>query len=176
MQAPTGRIYRCDPESTYVQEPPYFEGLKPEPESPRDVSSRRDRTASGRLSSATSSKVSQARCSRRPPSCCPAAGDPGRAAAPAILTGTRRPRLRARPDPSGREHGALVYFWIANSVGLDLIAVPPPARAERRRLPAPRPSPPPHRRCSPCALLSGRTKPAWAGELNLQTRLKVKQG
>jgi aconitate hydratase len=37
MEAPTGAIYHWDPDSTYVQEPPYFEGLKPEPEPLRDV-------------------------------------------------------------------------------------------------------------------------------------------
>jgi aconitate hydratase len=41
MEAPTGSIYRWDADSTYVQEPPYFEGLKPEPEPPRDVVSAR---------------------------------------------------------------------------------------------------------------------------------------
>jgi aconitate hydratase len=37
MEAPTGQIYEWDPGSTYVQEPPYFEGLQPEPEPLRDV-------------------------------------------------------------------------------------------------------------------------------------------
>jgi aconitate hydratase len=37
MAAPSGQIYEWDPDSTYVQEPPYFEGMKPEPEPMRDV-------------------------------------------------------------------------------------------------------------------------------------------
>jgi aconitate hydratase len=37
MEAPTGSIYRWDPDSSYVQEPPYFEDLKPEPEPQRDI-------------------------------------------------------------------------------------------------------------------------------------------
>ncbi|MDQ6743049.1 MAG: aconitate hydratase AcnA, partial [Candidatus Dormibacteraeota bacterium] len=37
MEAPTGQIYEWDADSTYVQEPPYFEGMKPEPEPMRDV-------------------------------------------------------------------------------------------------------------------------------------------
>jgi aconitate hydratase len=41
MAAPTGQIYDWDPESTYVQEPPYFEGMKPEPEPLRDVTGAR---------------------------------------------------------------------------------------------------------------------------------------
>ncbi len=36
MEAPTGKSYAWDPQSTYVQEPPYFEGLSTEPEPPRD--------------------------------------------------------------------------------------------------------------------------------------------
>ena len=37
MAAPSGEIYRWDPESTYVQEPPYFEDLAPEPTPLLDV-------------------------------------------------------------------------------------------------------------------------------------------
>jgi aconitate hydratase A / 2-methylisocitrate dehydratase len=37
MEAPTGASYDWDPESTYVQEPPYFEGFGPEPPPLRDV-------------------------------------------------------------------------------------------------------------------------------------------
>jgi aconitate hydratase len=37
MEAPSGEIYEWDPDSTYVQEPPYFEGMQPEPEPLRDV-------------------------------------------------------------------------------------------------------------------------------------------
>ncbi|HLQ62348.1 MAG TPA: aconitate hydratase AcnA [Candidatus Acidoferrales bacterium] len=37
MQAPTGTSYRWDPNSTYVQEPPYFENLELEPAPLRDV-------------------------------------------------------------------------------------------------------------------------------------------
>jgi aconitate hydratase len=37
MEAPTGAIYDWDPSSTYVQEPPYFEGLSAEPAPLRDV-------------------------------------------------------------------------------------------------------------------------------------------
>jgi aconitate hydratase len=37
LKAPTGQIYDWDPASTYVQEPPYFEGLQPEPAPLRDV-------------------------------------------------------------------------------------------------------------------------------------------
>jgi aconitate hydratase len=38
MDAPTGQIYDWDADSTYVQEPPYFEGMQPEPEPLRDIS------------------------------------------------------------------------------------------------------------------------------------------
>ncbi|MBO0701746.1 MAG: aconitate hydratase, partial [Candidatus Dormibacteraeota bacterium] len=41
MAAPTGQIYRWDPESTYVQEPPYFEGLAPDPAPLTDVNGAR---------------------------------------------------------------------------------------------------------------------------------------
>ena len=41
MQAPTGQSYEWDPESTYVQEPPYFEGMGPDPEPLRDVTGAR---------------------------------------------------------------------------------------------------------------------------------------
>jgi aconitate hydratase len=41
MQAPTGQIYEWDAGSTYVQEPPYFEGLQPDPEPLRDVAGAR---------------------------------------------------------------------------------------------------------------------------------------
>jgi len=37
MSAPTGPIYRWDPESTYVREPPYFEGFAVEPAPLTDV-------------------------------------------------------------------------------------------------------------------------------------------
>ncbi|HXM56925.1 MAG TPA: aconitate hydratase AcnA, partial [Candidatus Dormibacteraeota bacterium] len=37
MEAPTGQIYAWDQSSTYVQEPPYFEGLGPEPAPVRDI-------------------------------------------------------------------------------------------------------------------------------------------
>jgi aconitate hydratase len=37
MSAPTGPSYEWDPKSTYVQEPPFFEGIKPEPEPLTDV-------------------------------------------------------------------------------------------------------------------------------------------
>jgi aconitate hydratase len=37
MEAPTGAIYEWDADSTYVQEPPYFEGMGAEPEPLRDV-------------------------------------------------------------------------------------------------------------------------------------------
>ncbi|HEY7198597.1 MAG TPA: aconitate hydratase AcnA, partial [Candidatus Dormibacteraeota bacterium] len=37
MEAPTGQIYAWDPDSTYVQEPPYFEGMGPEPAPVRDI-------------------------------------------------------------------------------------------------------------------------------------------
>jgi aconitate hydratase len=37
MEAPTGQIYQWDPDSTYVQEPPYFEGLGLEPAPVRDL-------------------------------------------------------------------------------------------------------------------------------------------
>jgi aconitate hydratase len=37
MAAPTGASYDWDPDSTYVQEPPYFEGFGPEPAPLRDV-------------------------------------------------------------------------------------------------------------------------------------------
>jgi aconitate hydratase len=37
MEAPTGAIYRWDADSTYVQEPPYFEGIGAEPEPLRDL-------------------------------------------------------------------------------------------------------------------------------------------
>ncbi len=37
MQAPTGAIYAWDPASSYVQEPPYFEGMSAEPSLVRDI-------------------------------------------------------------------------------------------------------------------------------------------
>src|SRR5690242_5256006 len=37
MSAPTGPIYGWDPESTYVREPPFFEGINPEPGSLTDI-------------------------------------------------------------------------------------------------------------------------------------------
>src|SRR6266704_39369 len=37
MSAPTGPIYDCDPKSTYVREPPFFEGLRPEPTPLSDI-------------------------------------------------------------------------------------------------------------------------------------------
>ena len=37
MSAPTGPIYDWDPKSTYVREPPFFEGLKPEPAPLTDI-------------------------------------------------------------------------------------------------------------------------------------------
>jgi aconitate hydratase len=37
MAAPTGNIYHWDPKSTYVQEPPYFEDMKAQPRSLRDL-------------------------------------------------------------------------------------------------------------------------------------------
>jgi aconitate hydratase len=37
MSAPTGPSYEWDPKSTYVREPPFFEGLKPEPAPLTDV-------------------------------------------------------------------------------------------------------------------------------------------
>ena len=37
MAAPTGALFAWDDDSTYVREPPYFEGLQPEPEPPADV-------------------------------------------------------------------------------------------------------------------------------------------
>ena len=41
MDAPTGAIYAWDPASTYVQEPPYFEGLGREPAPVRDIAGAR---------------------------------------------------------------------------------------------------------------------------------------
>jgi len=37
MEAPTGAIFEWDPASTYVQEPPYFENLSPEPQPLADI-------------------------------------------------------------------------------------------------------------------------------------------
>jgi aconitate hydratase len=37
MDAPTGASFAWDPKSTYVQEPPYFQGFQPEPAPPADV-------------------------------------------------------------------------------------------------------------------------------------------
>jgi aconitate hydratase len=41
MAAPTGDIYEWDEDSTYVQEPPYFEGMDPEPRSQGDIAGAR---------------------------------------------------------------------------------------------------------------------------------------
>jgi len=41
MAAPTGAIYAWDPESTYVQEPPFFEGPVAAPAPPRDIAGAR---------------------------------------------------------------------------------------------------------------------------------------
>ena len=37
MEAPTGASFAWDPESTYVQEPPYFEGMSPQPAPLADI-------------------------------------------------------------------------------------------------------------------------------------------
>jgi len=37
MSAPTGPIYDWDPKSTYVREPPFFEGMRPEPTALSDI-------------------------------------------------------------------------------------------------------------------------------------------
>ena len=37
MQSPTGEIYAWDPDSTYVQEPPYFEDMAPQPSPLTDI-------------------------------------------------------------------------------------------------------------------------------------------
>ena len=37
LPVPTGELYRWDPESTYVQEPPYFIDMSPEPQPVQDV-------------------------------------------------------------------------------------------------------------------------------------------
>ena len=37
MSAPTGPIYEWDPKSTYVREPPFFEGMRPEPTPLTDI-------------------------------------------------------------------------------------------------------------------------------------------
>jgi aconitate hydratase len=37
MEAPSGVTYEWDPESTYVREPPYFQGMSVEPEAPGDL-------------------------------------------------------------------------------------------------------------------------------------------
>src|SRR5213079_94319 len=37
MSAPTGPIYDWDPKSTYVREPPFFEGMRPEPSPLSDI-------------------------------------------------------------------------------------------------------------------------------------------
>jgi aconitate hydratase len=37
MESPTGPVFQWDPKSTYVQEPPYFENLQPEPEPASDI-------------------------------------------------------------------------------------------------------------------------------------------
>ncbi len=41
MSAPTGPIFQWEPESTYVKEPPYFEGFAPQPQRLTDVSGAR---------------------------------------------------------------------------------------------------------------------------------------
>jgi aconitate hydratase len=41
MKAPTGSSYEWDSTSTYVQNPPYFEGMRAEPESLRDIENAR---------------------------------------------------------------------------------------------------------------------------------------
>src|SRR5207248_3605212 len=41
MQAPTGPAYAWDERSTYVQNPPYFEGLKPDPDPLTDIENAR---------------------------------------------------------------------------------------------------------------------------------------
>ncbi len=37
LPAPTGELYEWDPDSTYIQEPPFFQGMPLEPEPPRDI-------------------------------------------------------------------------------------------------------------------------------------------
>ncbi|MHB8573715.1 MAG: aconitate hydratase AcnA [Dehalococcoidia bacterium] len=41
LPVPTGSLYDWDPESTYVQEPPFFVDLPPEPGTPRDITGAR---------------------------------------------------------------------------------------------------------------------------------------
>ena len=41
MSAPTGPIFQWDPDSTYVKEPPYFEGFAPQPQRLTDVTGAR---------------------------------------------------------------------------------------------------------------------------------------
>ncbi|MDV6013945.1 aconitate hydratase AcnA [Haloechinothrix sp. LS1_15] len=41
LPAPTGKTFAWDPDSTYVRKPPYFEGMRPEPEPVTDVSGAR---------------------------------------------------------------------------------------------------------------------------------------
>ncbi len=37
MAVPTGALFQWDPQSTYVREPPFFDGFTPEPEAPKDL-------------------------------------------------------------------------------------------------------------------------------------------
>jgi Aconitase A len=41
VPAPTGKVYAWDPESTYIQEPPYFEGFGMEPNVAKDITGAR---------------------------------------------------------------------------------------------------------------------------------------
>lgn len=41
LPVPTGGLYEWDPDSTYVQEPPYFDNLAPQPSAPQDITGAR---------------------------------------------------------------------------------------------------------------------------------------
>ncbi len=41
MDTPTGALFDWDPESTYVRNPPYFDGMPPEPAAPADIADAR---------------------------------------------------------------------------------------------------------------------------------------
>src|SRR5207245_3626823 len=47
MSAPTGPIYGWDPDSTYVREPPFFEGIDPQPPALTDIVGARARVIVG---------------------------------------------------------------------------------------------------------------------------------
>ena len=67
LPVPTGELYDWDPESTYVQEPPYFIDMSPEPQPVQDITGARVLVLLGiRLRPTTSRRPARSRGPARP--------------------------------------------------------------------------------------------------------------